>query len=117
MKPVNIFFVCISFLSYVLTTQADSTIAGNSVSYSKLKNGDIVIGDIPKMIMGAIDFFMGLAGTIAIIFIIIGGYFIMFGDISSDKSKGKDIVFKAIAWFAISALSWVIIRFIIDNFN
>jgi hypothetical protein len=63
------------------TTFAVSTVLGE-VDQDKLRNGYFSINDIPGLIKGAINFFMGLAGTISIIFIIIGAYYIMFGDIA-----------------------------------
>ncbi|PIE85478.1 hypothetical protein CSA08_01830 [Candidatus Gracilibacteria bacterium] len=81
-----------------------------------LKTGDIHTCHIPQIIVNMIDFFMGIAGTIAIIFIIIGGYQILFGSLENDKTKGKNTVVMALMGFAFASLSWFIIKLIFDNF-
>lgn len=90
-----------------------------SWSYTEkaLKTWDIHIDDIPLIITGAINFFMWIAGTIAVIFIIIGAYQILLGSLEQDKTKGKTTVVLALTWFAIASLSWFIVKFILDNFG
>lgn len=39
---------------------------------------------------------MGLAGTIAVIFVIIGAYKILFGSLQQDKTKGRDTIIAAL---------------------
>jgi hypothetical protein len=52
----------------------------------KIKNGDIHTDDIPVVILGATDFLMGIAGTIAIIFIIIGAYQMAIGSATENST-------------------------------
>lgn len=82
----------------------------------KLKTWNIHTDDIPWIVSYAIDFFMGIAWTIAVIFIIIWAYNIAFWSLSWDKSKWKETIFLALAWFVLASLSWVILKLIIDNF-
>lgn len=86
------------------------------VTKEKLRNGDIHTDDIPKIISYAIDYLMGIAGTIAIIYIILWAYRIALGTIEWDKSKGKETIIYALAWFILASLSWIIMKFVIDNF-
>jgi type IV secretory pathway VirB2 component (pilin) len=60
---------------------------------------------------------MEIAGTVAIIFIIIWAYKILFGSLEQDKTKWKDTIIMALSGFAIASLAWFIIKFIIDNFS
>lgn len=83
----------------------------------KLRNWNIHTGDIPWIISWAVDFLMWFAGTIAIIFIIIGWYKIALWSLEQDKTKWKETIFMALSWFAVAALSYVIIQLIIDNFS
>lgn len=89
----------------------------DTATEAALKTWDIHIDDIPVIIRGAIDFFMWIAGTIAVIFIIIGAYQILLGSLEQDKTKGKTTVVLALTWFAIASLSWFIVKFILDNFR
>ena len=80
-----------------------------------LKNWNIHIDDIPVIIKGAINFFIWIAWTIAVIFIIIWAYKILLGSLEQDKTKWKDTIIMAIGWFAIASLAWFIIKLLIDN--
>ena len=82
-----------------------------------IRTWDIHIADIPNILKWAINFFMEIAGTVAIIFIIIWAYKILFGSLEQDKTKWKDTIIMALSWFAIASLAWFIIKFIIDNFS
>ena len=90
----------------------------SGITIEKIRNWDIHIGDIPKIIKWAIDFFMWIAWVIAVTFVIIWAYQILFiWAIEQNKTKWKETIMMALIWFAIAGLSWSIIRFIIDNFN
>ena len=82
-----------------------------------IRKWDITTDDIPNILIGAINFFMWIAGTVAIIFVIIGWYKILFGSLSQDKTQWKDTIIMALVWFVLAALSWFIVRAILDNFS
>ncbi|QFR39690.1 hypothetical protein A9Q91_05715 [Candidatus Gracilibacteria bacterium 28_42_T64] len=110
----------VSTIQFSFAAENDLGILGNGdgcLTQTKLRNGDIHINNIPCLLKGAIDFFMGIAGTIAIIFVIIGAYKILFGSLEQDKTKGKDTIIMALTGFAIASLSWFIIKIILDNFS
>ena len=80
-----------------------------------IRNWDIHIWDIPVIIKSSIDFFITIAGTVAIIFIIIWAYKILLGSLEQDKTKWKDTIIMAIGWFALASLAWFIVKLLIDN--
>ena len=84
--------------------------------WTKLKEWDIWFTDIADMLANAIDFFMWIAATVSVIFIIVWAYKILFGSISQDKTKWRDTILMAIWGFIIAALAWFIIKLILDNF-
>jgi len=86
------------------------------IDWDKLRNGDIHLDDIPNMIKNAIDFLLGFAGTISIIFIIIWAYQLLFWSVVNEKTKWRDTIIMALAWFAVASLSWFIIQFVLTNF-
>jgi len=109
---------------YILTTTltfADWGVLGNFKDWNAdetekaLKTWDIHMEDIPVMIRNAIDFFITIAWTVAIIFIIVWAYKILFWSLEQDKTKWKDTIIMAIGWFALASLAWFIIKLIIDN--
>lgn len=84
---------------------------------SKLREWNITTDDIPRLISNATDYLMWIAWTIAIIFIIIWAYKIALWSLEWDKSKWRETILLAIWWFVLAALSWVIMKIIIDNFT
>ena len=102
---------------WILWDFAESRDWGNTSTTNALRTWDIHIDDIPVMIQWAINFFMGIAWTVAIIFIIIWAYKILFGSLEQDKTKWKDTIIMAIGWFALASLAWFIIKMIIDNLS
>ena len=85
--------------------------------WSRLRSWDIWFWDIANMITNAINFFMWIAATVSVIFIIIWAYKILFGSISQDKTKWRDTILMAIWGFIIASLAWFIIKIILDNFG
>ena len=107
-----LFFLIINKISFA----AEWGFLWDSSMWKKLKSWDIHMKDIPNMIQYAIDAFMGLAWIIAILFIIIWAYKILFGSLQEDKTKWRDTVIMALSGFALAALSYFIVRLILDNF-
>lgn len=82
-----------------------------------LRNWDISLDDIPNILNGIINFWLGIAWTISIIFVIVWGYKILFWSIEQDTTKWKNTIIMALVWFAISGSAWLIIKLIIDNIS
>jgi len=119
----------ILFLSVIFITLLNQKIYANDpwilwwidpdkdTAIDKIREWNISITDIPKMLNYAVDFLLWIAWTIAIIFIIIWWYKLAFWSLQNDKSKWKETITLAIAWFILAALSWIILKIIIDNFT
>ena len=116
----HLFFLILWYISTFQFTFADGGFLWDfrwDDTEKALREWDIHIEDIPFMLKSAINFFMGIAGTIAIIFVIIWAYKILFGSLEQDKTKWKDTIIMALGWFALASLSWFIIKIILDNFS
>ena len=104
--------------AWVLWDFHDSAINQKSNwSIDAIRKWDIHLDNIPDMIKNAIDFFINIAWTVAIIFIIIWGYKILLGSLESDKSKWKETIIMALTWFILASLAWFIVKIIIDNLS
>ncbi|MCD5385122.1 pilin [Candidatus Gracilibacteria bacterium] len=112
----KVFFTFIGYILSLQLTFADGGILGN-IDEADIRNGNIHVDDIPQILRGSIDFFITIAGTIAVIFIIIGAYKILLGSLEQDKTKGKDTIIMAIGGFALASLAWFIVKLLIDNFG
>lgn len=107
------------FLSLHITLSQSYAVDSNIlwIPDTDLRTWEVDINDIPLAIKSLIDFFMSIAGTIAVIFVIIWAYKILFGSIQQDKTKGRDTIIMALSWFALAALAWTIISVILDNLS
>jgi hypothetical protein len=109
----KIFFYILWLILTLKTTYADDWILWDG---SKAKEWDFHINDIPGIIRWIIDFWIWIAWTVAIIFIIVGAYQILFWWITEwSKTKWKSTIIAAITWFVIALLAWFIIKLLIDN--
>ena len=86
------------------------------VDAKRLREWDVSLSDIPNMIVAATNFLMWIAGTIAVIFVIIWAYQLLFGSLQQDKTKWRNTILMALGGFAIASLAWFIVKLIIDNF-
>lgn len=111
----NFFYSIVLFFILKLNAFAsDAWILGPDKN--KIRNWDITINDIPNMVVYATNFMIWIAWTIAVIFIIVWAYKYLFGSLEGNSDKGKDTIYMALVWFAIAACSYLIIKFIFDNF-
>ena len=84
---------------------------------TRIKEWDLHMDDIPNIINYLIGFFMQIATTVAIIFIIIWAYKILFWSMQQDVTKWRDTILMALGGFALASLAWVIVKFILDSFG
>lgn len=125
MKISKFIYIIIWYISsnlYVFAEQNNTwllwTFRWNATETEKaIREWDIHLSDIPVILKSLIDFLMWIAWTIAIIFIIIWAYKILFGSLEQDKTKWKDTIIMALWGFILASFSWFIIKFIIDNLS
>ncbi len=111
----KVFFTFIWYILSLQLTFADWWILWN-IDEADIRNWNIHVDDIPQILRWSIDFFITIAWTIAVIFIIIWAYKILLWSLEQDKTKWKDTIIMAIWWFALASLAWFIVKLLIDNF-
>jgi hypothetical protein len=79
-----------------------------------IKTGRISLGMVPFFIKYIANFLIALIGLITVLFIIIGGYFYIYGGLTEQKEKGKNFIKHAILGMVIALLSWVAVNVIIS---
>ncbi len=108
---------------YILSTQINTFAAWKWLlewvdwTVENLRTWDVDIEDIAGWLKWMIDIFLGLAGTISVIFVIIWAYYLLFGSLKSDHTKWRETIVMAITGFAISVLAWFVVKLIFDNFG
>lgn len=95
-----------SATTLIPTVEQDKNLAEKFIS------GKFEIYDIGSYVIYLIEFLIYIAGGIAVIFVIIGGYKYIIGGASDDKEAGKKTIGYALAGFAVSVLAWTIVNFV-----
>jgi len=77
----------------------------------KIQEGSMTLADIPVYITHATQFFITIAGTISVLFVMIGGYQYLTAFGETDKTgKAKTTIFMALVGLVITLLAWVIVN-------
>lgn len=80
---------------------------GNNEKYAdKIRNGEVTTDDIPGIILHAVDFFLMIAGGIAVIMIMVGGAQLVLGGLMENKESGKKTLQYAVIGLFVAFLSW-----------
>ena len=114
---IKIFYTLFGIFSVSTSYAAENVwlLGGAWKTQQDIREWNIHIADFPNMIRYMIDIFLWIAGTIALIFIIIWAYWVAFGSLGDNTTKWKETIIMALEWFVLAALSWVIIKFIFEN--
>ena len=78
-----------------------------------IKTGRISLNMIPHYVTYVSNFFLSLIGLICVLFIVIGGYYYIYGGLTEAKEKGKKTIYHALLGMALAILSWVIVNIVI----
>lgn len=77
-----------------------------------IRTGRISVKMLPFFITFLIRFAIALAGLVAVLFIVIGGYKYTVGGLIDDKESGKKTIIYAITGLVVSLLAWIIVNII-----
>ena len=84
----------------------------NQILGCAVKTGRIRFWMVPYFITYLIQFLLGLAGAISMLFILLGGYKYIIGGLTDDKESGKKTLTYAIIGLIVSLSAWVVINVI-----
>ncbi len=77
-----------------------------------IKTGRISLQMIPYFISYISNFLLSIIGLISVLFIVLGGYFYIYGGLTDAKEKGKKYIYHALLGLAVASLSWIIVNVI-----
>jgi hypothetical protein len=86
----------------------------NEVLGCAVKTGRISLSMIPYYITYFANFLLSLSGVITMLFIVLGGYWYVFGGLMEQKERGKKYITHALMGMVIAILSWVIVTVVIN---
>lgn len=77
-----------------------------------IESGGIHLWMLPYFITGIVNFLIYIAGTVAVLFVLLGGFWYMTGGLTDDKEKGKKTITYALMGLVITLLAWIIVNII-----
>lgn len=77
-----------------------------------VKTGKIRLFMMPYFVTYLIQFLLQIAGLIAVLFVVYGGFQYVKGGVSEDKDSGKKTLTHALVGLAVSVSAWIIVNFI-----
>lgn len=98
---------------YAQMVQEAGIDAGSNFLACALRLGYVKFWMIPFFALYAIQFLIGLAGLIAVLMVVVGGYYYIAGGITDDKEKGKHIITYALGGFVLVLTSWFIVNLLL----
>lgn len=91
----------------VIKTQSLDNVLGCAV-----KTGKIRLYMMPFFITNLIQFLLQIAGLIAVLFVVHGGFLYVTGGISDKKEEGKKAVFNALLGLLVALSAWIVVNFV-----
>ncbi|HCW31897.1 MAG: hypothetical protein UT55_C0076G0003 [Candidatus Peregrinibacteria bacterium GW2011_GWE2_39_6] len=77
-----------------------------------VKTGKLHLWMLPYFITYIANFFIGIAGTVSVLSVMLGGFWYMSGGLTDDKEKGKKTITYALIGLVITLLAWILVNVI-----
>ncbi len=90
------------------TTEDQDYILGCAV-----KSGYIKFWMVPYFIKYILTWIINLSGLLAVLMILVGAYFYIWGGISDEKEKGKKVILYAIGGLILTSVAWFIVNVVL----
>ena len=92
--------------------KADPTTGNTPLGDLDFSEGNVHLRHIPGLILHWIQVLLQLAGTFAVVMIMVGGAQYMIGAVSNDKEQGKKTLTYALGGLAVAFFAWWIVELI-----
>ncbi len=77
-----------------------------------LRTGHIHLFMLPFLVTFLIQFLLDMAGLVAVLFIVYGGFKYVVGGVSEDKEAGKKAITHAIVGLVVALSAWIVVNLI-----
>lgn len=85
----------------------------NTILGCAVKSGAIKFWMLPFFIKYILQWVINLAGLIAILMILVGAYYYIYGGITDDKTKGKNLILYALGGLILTSIAWFIVNVVL----
>jgi hypothetical protein len=84
----------------------------NNILACAIKTGKVHFWMIPFFIVYIIEFLIGIAGLLAIAFIVIGGYQFIISGATEKRDEAKNTIMNAVLGLILAIVAWVIVNIV-----
>lgn len=85
---------------------------GGTLMGCAIQKGRVRLYMIPYFITYLVEFLLGIAGLVAVLFVIVGGYKYVVGGLVEDKEGGKKVIQNALIGLIVALSAWMVVNFI-----
>ncbi|MBN1494236.1 hypothetical protein JW911_00690 [Candidatus Peregrinibacteria bacterium] len=82
----------------------------NEILACGIQTGRIHFWMVPYYVVYLIQFIIGIAGLIAVLFLVLGGYQYVISGLGQDKEKGKKTITNALIGLVVVLVAWVVVN-------
>ena len=121
-----VFFIAMSFFLVPVSSAQDfyppTLLPGDDTQFEDsacigladaIRTGNLHLRQVPCFIKYFSQTFIGIAGTLAVIFVIVGGYQYIFGA-DSKKDDAKRTILYALIGLAVTLMAWVLVDIVLQ---
>lgn len=82
-----------------------------------IKTGRISLAMLPYFVTYFANYLLGIVGILVVLFIVLGGYFYIWGGLTEKKEKGKQYITHALMGLAVASIAWILVNAVMALFT
>ena len=72
---------------------------------------------LPYFVTYFANYLLGIVGILVVLFIVLGGYFYIWGGLTEKKEKGKQYITHALMGLAVASIAWILVNAVMALFT
>ncbi len=81
----------------------------------KIADGSVALSDIPAVILNIVSWGTEIAGSLAVVMLIYGGFQMIISEVTEKKEEAKNTIKYAIMGIIVAFSAWIIVDLVIVN--
>lgn len=82
-----------------------------------IRTGRISLAMLPYFVTYFANYLLGIVGILVVLFIVLGGYFYIWGGLTEKKEKGKQYITHALMGLAVASIAWILVNAVMALFT
>lgn len=82
-----------------------------------IRTGRISLAMLPYFVTYFANYLLGIVGILVVLFIVLGGYFYIWGGLTEKKEKGKQYITHSLMGLAVASIAWILVNAVMALFT